>query len=187
MGFPDQLKNLTFREHQALMAMVSEAEREVIDESKKLMVNEATQQNGAPGASQQESHNNLNADLLMQNIYRSEEFFEMTGHLSVQEYGIQSEERGRETDVKQHRELTVINSNNQTLKKQLDTNSDLDVDQELQGNIEEDLLGESGALKGPGQSNSPDVSVGGISNREASSQTKNYQNKKLGRNTRNSP
>ena len=115
MGFPDQLKNLTFREHQALMALVSDTEREIIEEDRqKLMVNEATQQNGAPGASQQESHTHLNADLLMQNIYRSEEFFEMTTHLSVQQFGLQSEDRvgGRETDVKQHRESQTIVSNN---------------------------------------------------------------------------
>ena len=106
----------------------------------------------------------------------------MTTHLSVQQFGLQSEDKvgGRVTDVKQHRESQTIVSNNQTLKKQLDENSELDVDQELHGNTEEDLLGESGALKSPGKT--PDDSVGGISNRDATSQTK-----RLSRNVRKSP
>ena len=34
------------------MALVFDTEREIIEEDRKLMVNEATQHNGAPGASQ---------------------------------------------------------------------------------------------------------------------------------------
>ena len=100
----------------------------------------------------------------------------MTTHLSVQKFVLQSEERvgGRETDVKKHHESTAVVSNPQTLKKQLDENSELDVDQDLNGNIEEDIIGESGALKGPGQSKTPDESVGGISNRDVSSHTKKF-------------
>ena len=94
----------------------------------------------------------------------------MTTHLS----GIQSEDRvdGRETDMKQHRDSRAA-SNNQTLKKQLDENSELDVDQELKQGIivtEED---EMSPLKIASQSKTPD-SLGTASNREASSQTKKF-------------
>ena len=58
----------------------------------------------------------------------------MATHLSGTQLGLQSEDTigGRETAVKKHQESGAATaSNHQTLKKQLDENSELDADQDL--------------------------------------------------------
>mmetsp|Transcript_508 Transcript_508/g.654 ORF Transcript_508/g.654 Transcript_508/m.654 type:complete len:113 (-) Transcript_508:434-772(-) len=78
MGYPDHLKNLSFAQQQALLTLNSDE-----DESPRMAAFKA----GKHGkhllpASPQDSHKDLNADLLMQNIYRAEEFFDSAPALS---------------------------------------------------------------------------------------------------------
>ena len=75
----------------------------------------------------------------------------MTTHLSTHNFGLQSEEKvgGNITEIKHH-DSTAVVSNNQTLKKQLDENSELDINQELHVNTAEGIIDDSCDLKGPG-------------------------------------
>ena len=125
MGYPDHLKNLTFAQHQAIMQLSVEEE----EAKPAVFKDEGTQQNLAPGASNfGESQKDLNADLLLQNIYRSEEFFDpaqihnmSVPHLNSGES--MAKNPGRETEVyAKHKDST---NSNVILPTQFDENSEL--------------------------------------------------------------
>ena len=81
MGFPDHLKNLTFAQHQALMELASEEEEKRMTAVFVQVDENVLTHNGQP--SNFESQQHLNADLMMQNIYKSEDLLTSVPHRSL--------------------------------------------------------------------------------------------------------
>ena len=122
MGFPDHLKNMTFAQHQALMEMTEEEDSQM----KSIFNKDGVPPTGhlvnqGSGQSPMESQKDLNADLMMQNIYRSEEFLlPPDGDPQINLQGVQteiSEHGGRET-------LQKMKDSTDSKKLQLDQTSE---------------------------------------------------------------